>query len=102
MIFLKTDFFEGTVILLCFSASQLSIGEQTNNRLIQGGESRDLFDYFVPIFEQNRYDNCSVLLKYSTNFYAVKCKYLVFVSRKRILKCVMLCAVFFYTTSGKD
>ena len=52
------------------------------------------FDYFVPIFEQNRYDNCSVLLKYLTNFNAVKYKYLVFVSRKRILKCVMLCAVF--------
>ena len=36
-------------------------------------------------------------LLYLTNFHAVKCKYLFFVSSKRILKCLLLRAVVFYT-----
>ena len=59
------------------------------------------FDYFVPVFEQNGKENCSVLPKYSTNFHVVKCKYLVFVSKKLILKCFIIYAVVFYTTSSK-
>ena len=60
------------------------------------------FDYFVLVFGQNGEENCSVLPKYSTNFHTVKYKYLVFVSRKRLLRCFMLCAVVFCTTSSKD
>ena len=46
---------------------------------IKGENHGSYFDYFVPLFGENRQENCS--------FRAVKCKYLAFVSSKRILKC---------------
>ena len=54
------------------------------------------FRYFVSVFGQKgKKKNFSLLPYYSTNFHAVKCKYLVFLNSEQILKGFVLCAVVF-------
>ena len=57
--------------------------------------------YFIPEFEQNGQENCSLFSKYSINFHAVKCRYLVFIRRNRLVEGLMLRAVFSHATVSK-
>ena len=58
--------------------------------------------YFIPEFEQNGQENCSLFSKYSINFHAVKCRYLVFIRSNRLVEGLMLRAVFSHATLSKE
>ena len=90
--YMNSDFIE---VLYSPSECKALLISRTNNicdEISSCSKTDDLGSWVILYLFSDRMGKTIVhnFLKYSTNFHSVKCKYSVFVSSKRTLKCFML------------